>query len=353
MKNLNKKYRLSLYSHIVELSRDKVYIVKNSLDDKIYIKKILEINNYDIYKKLQELNIDNIPKIYEVIKYNEELIIIEEYINGYSLKEILEESGPLPKKDVINYTLQIIKILNKLHLSNPPIIHRDIKLSNIMVNNDGIVKLIDFDISRVHRSDRSTDTNILGTYGYAAPEQFGFNQSDARTDIYSLGITMNIMLVGKLPIEERYRGNLGKIISKCIELDPDKRYQDINELRYALLKRKTKDNSRKEKYNYLFLYYLPGINSPSKILRIISYIWYGVLAIIFILGINEDGIPRERQEDMLMVSFALALTLLYGNFCNIKSKLPIIKSDGILVPLLGYVLYTFLLFITLGILLPA
>src|SRR5699024_1857477 len=257
--------------------KDKVYIVVSSLDDKIYIKKILDEDKYNIYKKLKSLSIRNIPKIYDIIRIDDQLIVIEEYINGSSLKDILSEIGTISEFNVIKYTLQLTDILDKLHSITPAIIHRDIKLSNIMLSNDGIIKLIDFDIARIHKEDQTTDTHILGTHGYASPEQFGFNQTDIRTDIYSLGVTMNKMLVGEIPVNKLYEGELSNIISKCIELDSKKRYQNMNELKDALLKEKKKYDVKKGNSDYVVIPKLPGFRSKSLILKVISWTWYMIL----------------------------------------------------------------------------
>jgi len=270
MEIISKNYKISLYEELVELVEDKIYIARSSLDDRIYIKKILAPENYEIYKELKGLNIDNVPKIYEIIKQDGQVIVIEEYINGKTLEDILNEGKLLTEKEVIGHILSLIEILDKLHCPSTNIIHRDIKPSNIMINNDGILKLIDFDISRIHKESKTTDTEILGTFGYAAPEQFGFNQSDIRTDIYSLGVTMNEMLTGKLPTEETYVGGLSKIISKCLEIDPDRRYQTTGQLKRALLKehRRYQKGSRGKDYSKL-----PGFRGRRLTFKILASLW--------------------------------------------------------------------------------
>lgn len=349
--DLTGKYRLSIYSEIVELSKGKIYIVKSSLDDRIYIKKVLDHENYSIYKKIQTLSIVNIPKIYELISLDDKLVVIEEYINGSSLKEILNKSKIISEDKVIKYTLELINIIDKFHSCDSPIIHKDINPSNIMINNDGILKLIDFDISRVHRNDKNTDTHILGTYGYAAPEQFGFNQTDARTDIFSLGVTMNMMLVGKLPNEELYKGQLSKIIFKCIELDPDKRFQNVNELRGKLLKINKKYNKIKDNelsFTSSVACKLPGFRSGNLLFKIIAFLWYFILIMIFLGLCYEEYMSEDRITDIIMSLFLFFITLFYGNFNNIKSKLPVLRSKNIFIKILGYIMYTFLLLIVLS-----
>ncbi|MBS4536379.1 serine/threonine protein kinase [Clostridium sp. D2Q-14] len=352
MNNLSNKYRLSIYSEISELSKDKVYIVKSSLDDKIYIKKILDPKKYDIYNKLRNISSSNIPKIYEIMKFENKLIVIEEYINGCSLNEILVEFKTLPESKVIKYALDLSDILYTLHSCDPPIIHRDIKPSNLMINNDGFLKLIDFDISRTHKTSESSDTNILGTYGYAAPEQFGFNQSDARTDIYSLGVTMNMLLVGKLPVNGIYEGNLSSVISKCIQLDPEQRFQNVNELKLTILKKSNEFKNKGKMSRYYTKFKMPGFRSRKLLFKIISSIWYVFLTLALFGFFTEDPSFQNRVLDVIMVGFLFTLTLFYGNFNNVKSKLPLVKSRRLFVKFIGYVFYTLLLLIISMIFMP-
>lgn len=346
MENLTERYRISIYEEVAELSKEKVYIVKSSLDDKIYIKKVLPIENYEIYTEIKKLDILNIPKIYEIIDMNDQVVIIEEYINGHSLKEILDECKTLPEIKVVEYILDLIEILDGLYCNSSVIVHRDIKPSNIMISNDGILKLIDFDISRIHKTDKPADTNILGTYGYAAPEQFGFNQTDIRTDIYSIGATMNILLTGKLPVEELYKGKLSKIISKCIELDPNKRFQSTGELKNELLKRYRKYNIKNKSHENLKL---PGFKSNKLVFKIMGFLWYTFLIMAALGFFDTEPISEERISNIIFTLFLFSLTLLYGNYRDINLKLPIINSKNLLIKLLGYVLYTIVLFILFGI----
>lgn len=349
MEKLTEKYRLSIYQEIIEISSHKIYIVKSSLDDKIYIKKVLEIENYEIYKEIKRLDIPNIPKVYEIIQIDDKAIIIEEYINGHSLKEILDRSQTLPEAKVIEHILDLIDILDRLYSGSSHIIHRDIKPSNIMINNDGILKLIDFDISRIYKSDKSTDTNILGTYGYAAPEQFGFYQSDSRTDIYSIGATMNILLTGKLPMEDLYSGKLSKIISKCIELDPKKRFQNIDQLKDELLKIYRRHNKKSKKNDKSKL---PGFNSDKVFLKVIASLWYGILIMTSLGFFEGKPISEDQVLNIIIPLFLFCLTLLYGNYKDIRCKLPIINSKNPLIRLFGYLLYTMILFLIVGIIIP-
>ena len=180
----------------------------------------------EVYKILKSVENSHIPQIYRIFEREENLILIEENIEGQTLEEILHYREKNFDEDfVTKIFLQICDCLEKIHEKN--IIHRDLKLSNIMLTKNNFVKIIDFGIARIFDPEKISDTEFLGTRGYAAPEQYGlFNleQSDKRTDIFNLGVTIKNLL------GENYRGRLEKILNRCTNLNPDLRYQKISEL---------------------------------------------------------------------------------------------------------------------------
>lgn len=199
---------------------------------RLCVMKQRELNSLPIYQMLKTLDSPNIPKIYRLFERDGKLIVIEEHIDGQTLEEILiyqEPEEELAEKILI----QLCDCLAVLHEKN--IIHRDLKPSNIMLTEKNIVKLIDFGIARIFKPENSADTELLGTRGYAPPEQFGlfdFGQTDRRSDIYALGITFKEML------GENYNGQLKKILDKCTALEPAQRYQSVKEVRDAIIGRK-------------------------------------------------------------------------------------------------------------------
>lgn len=185
----------------------------------------------EVYEVLRTLSHPNISNVYEVFNNKAGVTVLEEYIDGQTVSEYLLENLYTPSgvKSVIG---SLCDALHFLHSNK--IIHKDIKPDNVMIDNNGTVKLIDFDAARIYKPYQSEDTKILGTTGYAAPEQYGLNQTDERTDIYALGVLMNVMLTGEAPQRKLYNGRLKKVILKCTQTIPDNRYQNVLVLKKAL-----------------------------------------------------------------------------------------------------------------------
>lgn len=192
-----------------------------------------------VYWKLMEIKNPNIVVVYDYIYANNNTYILLEYINGKTLEELLDENGVFSEEDTARIIIDVCKGLEVLHKCQPIIVHNDINTSNIMIRDDGSVKVFDFDISRTYKSGAGKNTELFGTEEYASPEHYGYGQSEPRTDIYSLGVTMHKMLSGKsLDSEHKmlYTGKLKSIINKCIQIDPKKRYSSVAKLQKDLEK---------------------------------------------------------------------------------------------------------------------
>lgn len=184
----------------------------------------------DVYQKLLTVSCPNLPQIYEVAAEADRLLVLEEFIQGDSLQSILEYET-LSIKQTKQIALQVCKALWTLHSLGT--VHRDVKPDNIILRGDEAV-LIDFDASRIQNPEKNADTLILGTTGYAAPEQYGLSQTDGRADIYALGIVMNVMLTGQHPSTHLADGHMGRIIRHCTMVNPDQRYRDVLRLMEAI-----------------------------------------------------------------------------------------------------------------------
>lgn len=194
-----------------------------------------------------KLNHPAIPKIYDIVEDKGRIFIIREYVQGEALDTILKNNGAQPVDRVLDWSRQLCDVLKYLHNLNPPHIYRDMKPANIVIQPDGRVKLIAFETMHKYDTNKDSDAIILGTRGYAAPEQYGgAGQTDARADIFGLGMTMHYMLTGVNPVEPPYMTQpirkinpnlpvqLERIIQKCIEPNRENRYQSVDELLRAL-----------------------------------------------------------------------------------------------------------------------
>ena len=211
-----------------------VYLVENRIDGSECVIKVLTHFDESIYRTIKSHPVDGVPKVYEVdrgsLHDGEVLIVVEEYIRGVRLTELVEQKA-MDEESLIAALLEMTNILDKLHGMHPPIIHRDIKPDNVLLAEDGYICLVDFNISRQFKGNVPRDTVIMGTEGFASPEQFGFGESDARTDIYGLGATARYVAARMDSVSEE----LASVIERCVKLDPEGRYANVKELRKALL----------------------------------------------------------------------------------------------------------------------
>lgn len=197
---------------------------------------------------LKRLKHPYLPSIVDVIEDDETFIIVMDYVEGRSLDKILEEHGVQQESGVVEWAKQLCDVLGYLHSRTPAIIYRDMKPANVMLKPDGTVTLIDFGTAKNYEINYGETTGI-GTIGYAAPEQYigsGLGRTDARTDIYCLGMTLYHLLTGQDPcrnlisdtsiraVNPALSRGLDSIIRKCTAHQPEDRYQSCEELMYDL-----------------------------------------------------------------------------------------------------------------------
>lgn len=225
--------RLSAYEDIEEYEgRKDIIIVENIENGQRFLKKYLSLFNESVYQYIFKNPIEHIPKIIDIFKSREHLIVIEEYVEGKTIESILEKDL-IKIYDAIDIVQKLCIIIMELQNSNAPIVHRDIKPSNVLVTDENEVYLIDLNAAKWIDSSETEDTQMLGTQYYAAPEQYGFGKtgSSEKTDIYALGILLNKMITGKFPKECRAESPICELIDKCTDLNPDNRYyaKELNE----------------------------------------------------------------------------------------------------------------------------
>ena len=219
-------------------SRNGCYLIKKT----IMLPQAAGMHPYEL---LEGHSCPYLPKIELAIRIGDELIVLMEHIEGETLRQHVAQNGPMSPQAALSTMSGVVRGIEYLHSSNEtPIVHRDIKPDNIIVLPDGSSRLIDFGIARLWQRDAAADTQMMGSRGYAAPEQFGFAQTDTRTDVYALGMTVRFALTGKDPQEEAEIDDiaLSKVIDRACAFDPGNRYAWVVDF-YADFKAATESSS--------------------------------------------------------------------------------------------------------------
>lgn len=380
---LEEESRLSFYRERTVLDEKKnIVLVQDRRNSELCVKKTLDIYSRDVYEQLASVRIEGVPAVKECVADDGKLIVVEEYVQGRSLKQVLDEHGLLNEEQAYEIAVQLVDILVRLHQLEPAIVHRDIKPSNIIIEKNGHVNLIDFNAARHVNADKNEDTRMLGTVYFAAPEQFGFGQSDERTDIYGLGATINYIMTGDKPGAGIAECRFSDILKKCLMVDAKDRYQSAEELRgvldmlnYSIVqdnrkKAETafgKDNTisvvrtyrnirdiivkmyrKYQKRNYDIdtswrRYLLPGFRRLNVVYCLIALVWYAVIVwmtITFAVTDSKTGIPVTGGE-LTMYKIAVfvllfGMTMWFGNYLNIRRKLPGMKKINVLSTILTF-----------------
>ncbi|MCR5331703.1 MAG: serine/threonine protein kinase [Lachnospiraceae bacterium] len=236
--------QFKIITTLAEHERSRVCIALDSSDHPVILKKYSEKTPLSLIRRIAGIDSPYFPKIYEIAEEGEGLRVVEEYIEGTELGRLLHERR-LSENEACSFMKQLIEALHILHKMDPPLIHRDIKPANILITPDMKLKLLDFDAAREwHDDDRSSDTRLLGTVGYAAPEQFGYSQTDCRTDLYSAGIVCS-QICENSDLAEDKRRRLKSFTDRATMFDPVERFQSAEEMAEAL-ENAADDNDRGE-----------------------------------------------------------------------------------------------------------
>lgn len=389
---LEEESRLSFYRELTVLDEKKnIVLVQDIRNSELCVKKTLDIYSHDVYEQLASVRIEGVPAVKECVADDGKLIVVEEYVQGRSLKQVLDEQGLLNAEQAYEIAVQLVDILVRLHKLEPAIVHRDIKPSNIIIEKNGHVNLIDFNAARHVNADKNEDTRMLGTVYFAAPEQFGFGQSDERTDIYGLGATINYIMTGDKPGAGIAECRFSDILKKCLMVDAKDRYQSAAELRGVLdmlnYNAHTQDNGKDrtafggdnvalivrvcENIKFVFVnwyrksqiskgdvnsswrkYLLPGFRSLNIISCIAALIWYAVIVMLtFGLTVSDSktGTPEAGGKLIIykIAAFIIMLvqTLWFGNYLDVRRKLPGMKKVNAISTILTFVYAFVILFL--------
>lgn len=323
------------------------FLVKNRQTGKIAVAKYIDISVLSVYKKIAQINCRYLEKIYHCAGGKSQNVpgvevcglVITEYISGMSLREHMERSGILQETEVCYMIGQLLEALQIIHKEG--IIHRDINPDNIMISSDGVLKLIDFGIAREKKFGKNQDTTILGTVGYAAPEQFGFLQTDERTDIYAVGVLMNKMLTGYFPMEKLYAEEPMKtVISRCTAMDLKMRYCSAGELLEILkeisdVKGKkqgvvvAEESEKLKNISYEKISdWLPGFRTGVVWKQVVATVGYCMMLVYSVVSIGECIAMWQAVvlEAVAIVIYIWLATLLVSNIGNWDRRIPICRE---------------------------
>jgi serine/threonine protein kinase len=317
---------LAAYQTIACINEEhRVYLVQHCENRKIYVKKILDVYNADVYRFLQEHPIPGTPRLYLVWEEGQELTIIEEYINGTSLQEMIDR-GNLSSEETASYLCDLCDILDRLHGLQQPIVHRDIKPSTVMITSFGNVVLLDFNAAKFLSPQTASDTVLLGTQGYAAPEQYGFGSSTPRTDIYALGILLKEM-AGSMTADPKI---FASVIARCTQMDPGNRFASVQEVKDAVMQavhpeRVSSSPSVKQKSTS---YTLPGFRSKHPLKMITAVAGY-LLCFWLCLTIELDATNTIQLwiERIGCLAMAFSIIVSVNNYRDIWDAMPLCSSS--------------------------
>ena len=290
-------HNLSEYKELYHYD-SKRSLVMNEVTGVIYMKKTLSTYDEGVYEYLKANKEPHIPEIYFFTKdENNNLIVIEEVVQGNTFDVFINKD--MPDKEKLKYFYELLEGLSFLHNAPEPIIHRDLKPSNIMITKKGELKILDYDAAKIYKPENTGDTTRLGTEGVAAPEQYGFMQSDPRSDIYAVGK----MLEKAFPNNSRIQ----KIAAKASSFAPKDRYNNARELSDALA-RKISPNLKLKP-----LFPPPGFRSRKWWKILLAALFYP-FALFIIIGMTvKEGI---LLDNILAKVYAFFYVFIAIDICN-------------------------------------
>ena len=317
---------LSEYKELYHYDSKRCLVI-NELTGVVYMKKTLTTYDESVYNYLKDNKDSHIPEVFFIAKDgNGNLVVIEEVIQGNTFDVLIGDST-ISDKDKLKYFLEMLDGLNFLHSAPQPIIHRDLKPSNIMITSKGEVKILDYDAAKIYKPDQNSDTTHLGTEGFAAPEQYGFMQSDPRSDIYAVGK----MLIKAFPDNKR----IHQIGIKATSFDPNDRYADARELSDALAGKISPSLKLKP------LFPPPGFRTRTWWKIMLALIGYP-LFIFMIMGMKvEGGSLTDTLYYMIAVGMIVFTSIdIWTSWTGIYDILPFVTSKDIFLRVLFKTIFT-------------
>lgn len=288
--------KLNVYKtvEVIKVTESKrIELVYNQINHLYYIKRELKQFDYDTYQRLKDNPCDGFIGIIDLFLVEEQLIIIEEFMNAPTLDTVLLNDY-LSHEQILQIMDDICDTIHFLHKLNPPVIHRDIKPENIFYYRHHAI-IFDFDISREFDSSKTKDTQLMGSVGYAAPEQFGFSQSDSRSDVYALGVLLNVLLTKQFPQDQLYEGEETNVIEKATAIDPKQRYQSVREFKLAMHQNEFLNDEAEST--------LPGFRKNKLSHKIIAVLYW-----MSCIGFARQ-VYLENGTDSQLIAMRIAVTI--------------------------------------------
>lgn len=365
--DLSDRLAVSYYKTIAPINElHNVDLVRHQASGRLYVRKTLDVYSSDIYRELHRHPVKGIPRILATCEENGKLTVIEEFISGCTLLDLIESTRntgspdtstvqedaalyePLTISSIGRYMIQLCEILERIHSLDPPLIHRDLKPSNIMITNCDNVILLDFNAARYYTGSpaQGQDTRLLGTQGYAAPEQYGFRESSPRTDLYSFGRILE-ETVASLPVRDH---TFDTVIEKCTQMDPSGRYPSAGALKAALQKclARYEHRTTSNRNTIVNPYLPPGMRTLTPWKMLVAFVTYvAVFQLCLTMQIEKaEGVSLWFQRIAVLVIFIIDI-LIANNYLGIQKFAPFSHHPNRAVRVLGIVLLMAVVTLTL------
>ena len=324
------KCTLSFYRDLEPVGdSEKVVLTRHIESGQLFVKKRLSAYSREMYHSLLTRDIPGIPHVYECLDDGGTVIVIEEYVPGKTLRQYLEEQGAVSEARAKEIVGKLCDVLVTLHGMRHPIVCRDLKPENVILSGDDKLYIVDLDAAKFIRPGVK-DTVLLGTPGYAAPEQFGFAVSDERTDVYAAGVILNELLTGCLPADRIADGYLADVIRRATSIDPKERQESIDVFKMEL-SGVSPDRSRAAALRRRFL--PPGFRTHTwwkMVLAVLAYSGAIFMAIMFAI----DNNPPEGRNAFFGITLAVFWSLLFCwtvayafDYLGIRRKMPVNRLE--------------------------
>ncbi len=354
---------LSYYEDVGPYGEDgRMRLVKDKRDERYFVKKTRTVYDKTVYAWIFLHPVPGIPRIRLLVEDQDKLILIEENVDGVTLEKMIRQfPAQITEDSVIKWMRQLIALLKYFHTAEPPIVHRDLKPENLVISSVNDLYLVDCNSARLYDGTAERDTRLLGTAGYAAPEQYGFCESDQRTDIYAFGMIFNYLLTGGLSRQAIKEGKWNRLIRKCVELDPRNRYQDVFALEKDFeavvesLLREQKVQPKKAQLSGDGLFpdgkddwRPPGFRGAGAKVRSLAIVCYAFLAVYIAGALSASkgyGVREFVADSLLMVAAAILPILFLSDYHGFQHLFPGARSKKKPIRIVMLAVWAFVLFI--------